>query len=277
LVRIDPPKLTPELVDWWIRLRDLPPKIGRVHRWRAIDHPPSQTPKHHLHAIPTWVVCLAGVVRVSSDDRKIDLSPNDALILEPGVWHHHAPLRKGCLIFQQGVLRHRSDFLFSDGTQQLWAAVPEEPSLRLLTAAANEANEDRRRRIANELVTNLVRETMDPLRPAHPAVMQMEAMLWRLVHAPGGADDIVRAAGIGRAQAYRLFVEHLGTSPAAALLELRLVLARALLSAGLSVSEVATRCGFTSRQTFSRAFARHEGHPPGKPGRRPLGINEPRL
>lgn len=267
-MRIDAARLTPEAIDWWIRLRGLPGRLGRVHRWLATEHPPTADSGHSLHAVTTSVICLTGAVRVSAGGQRLDLIPGDAVIIQPGAWHRHEPLRRGSLAFQQGVIQGRSDFWFVTHERQLMGSVPEQPSHRLLDHAAAAADESRRKTILSELIANLVRESVEPLRPVDPAVARMNAVLWRLVGEAGSAEAIIRAAGLGRVQAYRLFTRHHGQPPATVLRNDRLTLARSLLAAGLPVAEVARRCGFASRQAFSRAYRRLFAVAAGRPGRR---------
>lgn len=263
------PRLTPALIDWWLRLRGLPKHLGAVHRWMAADHPPTDDADHHLHAVPTLVVCLSGIVRVSDGRRRIDLAADEALVLQPGAWHLHEDLRKGTLVYQQGFIRGRSDFWFRTPDTWLVSSIPAEPSRTLLDRAAAAADEEVRHACLVDLFTAIVGEEVEPLRPQHPAVAAMDAMLWRLLGEAGNADDLVRASGLGRAQAYRLFHDQHGAPPATVLRDQRLLLADYLLAAGLGVAEVAARCGFPSRQTFSRAYARWRGRAPGRRGRRP--------
>jgi len=265
----DPSHLPPEAIDWWLSLRELPDRLRRVHRWLAVDNPPSPAADHQLHVVPTSVVCMAGAARLSAGSRRLDLAPGDAVIIQPGAWHRHESLRRGSLVFQQGVIHGRSDFWFVTRERELIASVPEQPSHTLLSRAAHEADPERRRAIMVDLLRNLARETAEPLRAVHPAVARMDAMLWRLASEPGGAEDIIGAAGIGRAQAYRLFTRHHGQPPAEVLRRDRLHVAASLLAAGLPVAEVAQRCGFASRQAFSRSFRQVLGVTPGRPGRRP--------
>lgn len=262
-------RLTPDAIDWWIRLRELTGRLGQVHRWLAAEHPPTNGDPHHaLHAVTTSVLCLHGVARLSDGRRRIDLSPGDAVIIQPGAWHRHEPLRRGSVVFQQGVNQGCSDFWFASDAVQLVGSVPEQPSHRLLDQLAATADDTRRRNLLSELLGNLVRESVEPLRPVEPAVARMNDALWRLVGTAGTADEIIRAAGIGRVQAYKLFTRHHGQPPATVLRQDRLILARSLLAAGLPVAEVATRCGFASRQVFSRAYRRAFAIAAGRPGRR---------
>jgi AraC-like DNA-binding protein len=264
------PSLSPELLDWWAALRALPQRLGKVALWRAADHTPDHLADHHLHATATTVVCLRGAVRVSHHRQRVDLAPGEALVIQAGAWHCHEPLRPGTVVFQQGVLRGRSDFWFAKHDLSLIATVPEEPSHRLMAAAARTPQEARRRHLFAELLTNLTQEAVQPLTTLPEAITRMDEALWRLMSTPGSAAGMLRASGISRSRAYRLYVQHRGVPPAQALREERLTLAAALLDLGIPVAEAASRSGFASRQAFSRAFTQWRGASPrqhrGKPG-----------
>jgi AraC-like DNA-binding protein len=71
---------------------------------------------------------------------------------------------------------------------------------------------------------------------------------------------ITTALGCSRAALYRAFAAT-GESPAALIWAVRLARAQAMLAsaahAGLSIGEIAFRCGFTDPPTFNRMFKRH--------------------
>lgn len=258
--------LPPELLDWWLLLRRLPEDLHRVHRWTADGHPPDLHSAGHLHATATHITCLQGVVRVTYREEHLDLQAGEALVIAAGAWHLHQRLRGDGVLFQQGVRGGRSDFWLGDRHERLFGTVPAEPSHRLMEAAVAAADPQRRRELFRELVRNFNRETIEPLRDQRPEVDRMEQALWRYMSSPGSAEDVIRAAGISRAQAYRRFVEHFGQPPGRVLLGMRLDHARGLLRQGIAVAEVASRCGFASRQAFTRAFARELGVAPARWG-----------
>jgi len=75
---------------------------------------------------------------------------------------------------------------------------------------------------------------------------------------------IVQKCGVSREHFIREFSARFGESPGVLLRRLRLEHARALLGATrLSVQEVALACGFTSSNTFCRAYRVHFGLSPG--------------
>lgn len=77
--------------------------------------------------------------------------------------------------------------------------------------------------------------------------------------------DLARAAGLSRSAFFDRFVRLVGVPPMEYLLSWRMAVAKALLSGGgLSLDEVARRIGYASASTFSTAFSRHVGEPPGR-------------
>ncbi|WP_211217758.1 helix-turn-helix domain-containing protein [Rubellimicrobium thermophilum] len=88
------------------------------------------------------------------------------------------------------------------------------------------------------------------------AVRAMEQALDR----PLPAEALARRAGVSLRRLEMLFREHLGASPGAYYLSLRLSAARRLVTdTALPLAEVAERTGFASLSAFSRAFRRHAG------------------
>ncbi len=80
-----------------------------------------------------------------------------------------------------------------------------------------------------------------------------------------GIDDIARAVGVSRSHLYRVFMSHVGCSPADYLTKYRIGEACALLkSSALSVAEIAVSVGFFDPFYFSRVFKKHVGVPPSK-------------
>ena len=77
------------------------------------------------------------------------------------------------------------------------------------------------------------------------------------------AADIARAGTVSRTRAYELFREHAGTSPADYLAEHRVIRAEELLAATeLPMSEIASRCGFSSPSHFAKVYRERCGQTP---------------
>jgi AraC-like DNA-binding protein len=77
--------------------------------------------------------------------------------------------------------------------------------------------------------------------------------------------DLAREAALSRSTFFERFSRTVGMAPMAYLLTWRMALAQDLLRRGAgSVAEVAERVGYGSASTFTVAFARHVGQPPGR-------------
>nr|WP_210287012.1 GlxA family transcriptional regulator [Ancylobacter tetraedralis] len=116
-------------------------------------------------------------------------------------------------------------------------------------------------------------------RPALPdptlarAVRLMEGAIER----PPGIGTIARRLDVSARHLERLFRRHLGVTPAAYHLGLRLERARELLRLSpLPVTDVGLACGFQSAAHFSTAYARRFGRPPSAE-RRPRAATVPTI
>ena len=77
--------------------------------------------------------------------------------------------------------------------------------------------------------------------------------------------DLAREAALSRSTFFERFSRTVGVAPMAYLLTWRMALAQDLLRRGAGcVAEVAERVGYSSASTFTVAFARHVGQPPGR-------------
>lgn len=215
-----------------------------------------------VHACPTSIVCLEGVVRVTAPDRRIDLHAGEALIVGAGVRHEHAPLRRGSLWFGQGFMPACSDVVFADAARDWHGRLPSQPSRRLMDAALADADAERRRARFRDLLAQVLSETVEDLRFANPALRRMIALLWSSLQRGITVDDLVAASGLGRAQAYAVFTAGYGIPPKAALAQARLGLAGGMLAGGLPIARIAAACGYPSADTFTRAWKRVHGAPP---------------
>lgn len=77
--------------------------------------------------------------------------------------------------------------------------------------------------------------------------------------------QLARSAGMSRTAFFERFVRTVGLRPMAYLLAWRMALAKSLLDGDdIALDEVARRVGYGSASTFSTAFSRHVGQPPGR-------------
>ena len=97
----------------------------------------------------------------------------------------------------------------------------------------------------------------------HPALARAARLMEQAIERPLTVAAVAGAVGLSERQLERLFRRHLGASPAAYYLSLRLARARELLmQTGMSVTDVGFACGFQTASHFSAAYRRHFGRPP---------------
>ena len=94
-----------------------------------------------------------------------------------------------------------------------------------------------------------------------PALRQMHTQLARSWTVP----QLAKAAALSRSTFFERFTRSVGLSPMEYLLAWRMAIAKDLLRRhALGIDEVAERVGYASASTFSTAFSRHVGKPPGR-------------
>ena len=87
--------------------------------------------------------------------------------------------------------------------------------------------------------------------------------IWEHFRGNIGAPEVMAAAGLSRSALDRLFLEHIGRTPAQEIQHLRIEEAkRLLLETNLKAHEVAAQCGFSGIVHFSQAFHRLTGSRP---------------
>jgi len=78
-------------------------------------------------------------------------------------------------------------------------------------------------------------------------------------------DALAKTAGMSRSAFFDRFVRMVGLRPMEYLVAWRMAVAKDLLRGDtLALDEVASRVGYGSASTFSTAFSRHVGQPPGR-------------
>lgn len=253
--------MNPNIRRWWRLLDEAPNHLTQVTAWDS-SPPPPLNGDGHCHFAPTSVVCLEGVVRIVSLNRMVDLFPGQALIIGAGVWHRHETLRHGSVWFGQGFLPAFSDVVMGDNEGEWRGRLPSNPSRQLMDGALSAVGDDSRRDVFIEVMQQVLSETVDDLPCTNPGLQRMIARLTSNLHRGVTVADLVRASGMSRAQAYRIFTDGYGVPIKDAIETARLWLAEALLTNGLSITAVAERSGWSNPDTFARAWKRQHGAPP---------------
>jgi transcriptional regulator GlxA family with amidase domain len=107
-----------------------------------------------------------------------------------------------------------------------------------------------------------------------PAIRQMHAHLAR----SWTVAQLARAAALSRSAFFERFTRIVGLAPMEYLVAWRMAVAKDLLRRhDVGLAEVAERVGYGSASTFSTAFSRHVGRPPGRYAREasPHGTTSP--
>jgi AraC-like DNA-binding protein len=249
----------PEARRCWRLVERLAESVAVVHRWTGLD---AEDADGEYHVIPTLVACLDGVVRVERGRERVDLGPNEVLLIAGGVRHTHAPLRPGSAVFGQGFMASWSDVVIATASYHWTGRLAMQPSRTLMERALAADPGQPRAAAVQAVVREVLDESVDELRLAHPAVRAMLGVLWRRLHTGITADDLVLASGLGRSQAWAVFTAAYGVTPRQAIVQGRLWLAEQLVAEGLPVAEVARRCGFAGPDVFTRAWKRVHGTTP---------------
>jgi AraC family transcriptional regulator len=244
-----------DLLTLWSALAAAARHPGRV---RVLEADGGEAPGHWLHPVATVVVALRGPARIDSPGREaIDLVPGDAVVIAPGAAHRHAPLRNQAAVLGLGFEYGWCDLEFNVGTQTVGASMPRQPAEDLVARMrAGDAAA-----LGNLLALILDRPLQD-VRQLPEAALHMRDRIRSHGLTPITAADIARAGGLKPSRAWQVFREHFGCTPRQALERRRCAVAAALLEQGHPVAEVAERCGFRDRGTFTRAFARVHGRAP---------------
>ena len=116
-----------------------------------------------------------------------------------------------------------------------------------------------------QLVSLVMKKTEGTVRtadPAWPILRQMVGYIQDHYKEKITLEDIAAAGHVCRSRCCTLFRERLDTSPNLYVTRYRLGQARAMLSAGSSVTEAAFECGFQSSSFFTETFHKHYGITP---------------
>ncbi len=136
---------------------------------------------------------------------------------------------------------------------------------------ARQHGPDLARAVSEWFLQTQVREGTQPQRMSarerygvsHPGLLAVLGRMERQIENPPSRAALAAEAGLSERQLERLFARHLGRTPGAHALHLRLARARDLLrQTSLSILEIALACGFASASHFSRVYKGRYGHAP---------------
>lgn len=247
--------MNPSLRHAWRLLEELPENITLIHRWL--------TPRYILqregtmHAIPTLVACLQGVVRMRRIDGPIlDLHPGEMLLIAPGVWHEHCPIRHDSIWFGQGFMAVWSDIVIAGQEVDWIGRIPTEPSLTLMGQALMVPEDSAAKELIHGNLRVILSESVEALDLKRPELRAMIERLWTCCDTGIRVEDLVLASGLSRAQAYNIFKRGYGVTPKQAIESMRLWLAGSYIDSGMSAAEAALQTGYTSADSFRRAWKR---------------------
>lgn len=113
-----------------------------------------------FHASPTIVAGLAGVVRVVCPGTNLDLGPGEVLLIAPGIWHTHEPLRAGAVRFGQGFLAAWSDVIWGNCDHSWSGRVPSQPSRHLVDTAIARLDPSKRKTAFLALLSQVLAESV---------------------------------------------------------------------------------------------------------------------
>lgn len=238
-------------------------QLTAVSVWPSDPEPPPGAPWQY-HAVPTLVCALAGVVRMEGPQRRLDLQPGEALLLEPACLHRHAPLLGSAISLGIGVLPAWCDIGLQGSERLGWfGRLPRLPTSTLLEEAVLAGTDAERLSRTRAVLGQVLSERHEDHALLAHGLWPMVRQLWNCTADPAVTPaTMVQVSGLSRAQAYRVFLDGYGTTPAEAITSTRLSLAQWLLRRGTPVGEAARRSGFPSRATFTRAWRRRFGKPP---------------
>jgi AraC family transcriptional regulator len=227
-----------------------------------------------------FVWLLQGTAEWRYEQGSIALGTNSLLLGRPGmrdsfVWDRSRPTRHAYLHFR---LDGRLPALPDPALWPLVRRLPDDDPLRPLLRYLLRVGQDRSTGDVLGLVLALfVRGPLpDPDDERLPAPLQ--ALLGHVRRAwsppsparPLPLRELASAACVSPGYLSRVFRQHYGIGPVAAVELLRLARAATLLTrSNLSVAAVAGDCGFANPYHFSRRFHRAYGHPPGRYRRAP--------
>lgn len=232
----------------------------------------------HSHGTYGFGLLDDGGHRSSSDRRMFDAFPGDILATNPGEMHDGRPLgvpvRRWHTIYLEPELMASVAGREGVGdlriTRAAFADRELQGAIRRLIVTLEQWQQTPHDALACEeaLVQAcgllLPRHTTHgPQAEAHVSVTRARQRLDDQLAAPPSLQELAADAGVSRFQLLRRFAAVHGCTPHAWLTQQRCERARALVAAGVSLSDAAAACGFADQSHMTRLFTRQFGFTPG--------------
>ncbi|NRA36805.1 MAG: helix-turn-helix domain-containing protein [Planctomycetes bacterium] len=249
----------------WMQLEVQSKNLHTVHRLQANQNRIAYWPGADLHHVPTINLCLRGQCRVRYERSAFfTLEEGEALVIAPGVFHQHEPLRSGSCFLSQGIAPKHSDFQLYGKDIMVRGTIP----LNRVQSVFYKIIDDRSSQHASwvkdmrAVCHSILHEHTVEQKDQPASFQKMFAYFVRHVYSGISADDIVQVSGVSRSQANKVWSKMYPLPMREAISQHRLYLAKLLLVTDLSMTDIAERCGFASRQQMTRLFQSQESLSP---------------
>ena len=231
---------------------------------------------HYFYGKAALELVISGSMHYRFGKREMILHPGDIALFRHGsncgFYNFESDCVERCVLIIEGEMRDavlhylsldKCDVIKVDDTERvrkLFAGIHQELSQK------SPGGEDRISSMLYALLLDLSRFVPANSSAAlPPGLLEILRYLELNLHLPLSLNQIALAHSMSVPSLQRLFKKHLGISPAAYLLNLRLECAADLLLAeNVSVKEIAWRCGFENPLYFSTVFRRYKGVSPRK-------------
>ena len=239
-------------------------------------------PPPKWHFIPMVQIHLveAGAARIWCCGRSHLVGPGDVVVNAP---NHNPRIDQRLTPFASTLRVYIAPPLFDALTRPTGgpvsaaftlAVTKEWKAAQLLRALAEGIADGESRTVLERKLGELVGITARLLRARHnadlvpgarrPEIERTRRLLEERFDQPMSLDELALAAGMSKFHFLRLFRDHVGKTPHAYQVHLRIARARELLDQGVHPVDVALICGFTDQPPFSRCFKDIVGYTPGE-------------
>ncbi len=228
----------------------------------------------------TYTICSCAQAATSWQYRSMEFTTDDGgnMLMEPGETHCNTAVYKSAdykvLLISPVVVIDAAKELGLSTVPHLRSSSNDDPKLFMTLYSfcnAVEAGESllEQQSLFSACVRILLEHT--ERRPstlsgmkAHHAVARIKRYLKDRFAESVSLDELVTLSGLSRFHLVRIFAKHVGMTPHAFQIKVRINAARALLKAGVSPVSVSTDIGFSDQSHFTRHFKRAWGVTPSR-------------